>query len=365
MGRFAVMVLTVAGLTARAFGYGAEGHSWIGAIADVKLKNAPAAAKISAILDGLSLAQAAALPDQIRNWDRTRPDSPQFFRLPDHPRIEKELQDFWFANPPYGNDPATKPSHHWFHYTDVPVVDSGLYAHGLTGRSQWDIVHMIPLCIRVLQGTEPADNPRKITPTIAVILLAHYLGDIHQPLHVGAGYFNTMGRPVNPDSGPDQAGFDDQGGNGLTLYLTDDKNPKTGKRHSAGKLHTFWDTDAVLSAQKLVDAEMGFTGGDRAAYLADKSPMISMSLGDPSPWTRSLADEILPLAAEAHARLIHRNITIDGPVGRQSARGEVLARPPGQVADRLTYDQWAAAVVRRQIHLAGWRLALLLQSIVK
>ena len=58
---------------------------------------------------------------------------------------------------------------------------------------QWDIVHMMRYCIAVLKGEEPENNPRGITKPIAIILLAHFVGDIHQPLHVGAEYFDAHG----------------------------------------------------------------------------------------------------------------------------------------------------------------------------
>ena len=89
-------------------------------------------------------------------------------------------------------------------------MESANYASGKVGRSQWDIVHMISYCVAVLRGEIPEENPRKITKAVAIILLAHYVGDIHQPLHVGAQYFDQSGRPVNPDLG--KPALEDQGG---------------------------------------------------------------------------------------------------------------------------------------------------------
>ena len=59
-------------------------------------------------------------------------------------------------------------------------MDNERYADGKVGRSQWDIVHMINFCRRVLTGEEPEQNPRAITKPVAVILLAHFLGDLEQ-----------------------------------------------------------------------------------------------------------------------------------------------------------------------------------------
>jgi len=120
------------------------------------------------------------------------------------------------------------------------VLDAEKYGDGKTGRGNWDIVHTIPYCIGVLRGEIAADNLRKITKAIAVILLAHYLGDIHQPLHVGAEYFNEAGEPIDPDRGA--PGLGDEGGNALTLV----QNATAGrKRHYYHSFHAYWDLDTV------------------------------------------------------------------------------------------------------------------------
>src|SRR5437588_12864086 len=103
------------------------------------------------------------------------------------------------------------PSQLLLHYTDVTINNVEKYSDGKTGRSQWDIVHMIYYCVDVVRGEMPENNPRKITRPVAVILLAHYVGDIHQPLHVGAEYFNQAGQAVDPDK--NQPGIEDEGGN--------------------------------------------------------------------------------------------------------------------------------------------------------
>ena len=131
------------------------------------------------------------------------------------PRIRKSPSSCALSGRQTRPRPTTKsaiPSHHWFHYTDVPLADAEKYADGKAGRSQWDIVHMMRYCIAVLQGEEPEDNARKITKPIAVILLAHFVGDIHQPLHVGAQYFDAQGQ-----SGQSRPGERDFPGRGRKL----------------------------------------------------------------------------------------------------------------------------------------------------
>ena len=109
------------------------------------------------------------------------------------------MRDFLESKSADDDDNSPFPSHHWFHYTDVPLAGSaGKYADGKIGRSQWDIVHMMRYCIAVLQGKSRRIMRAKITKPIAIILLAHFVGDIHQPLHVGAQYFDAKGQPANP-----------------------------------------------------------------------------------------------------------------------------------------------------------------------
>src|SRR5215468_3849161 len=100
---------------------------------------------------------------------------------------------------------------------------------------------MIPFCIDVLQGRIPEQNERKITKTIAVILLTHYIADIHQPLHVGAAYFDAQGRAADPDK--DKSALADEGGNTFTLELSDEPPRRRGIRKK--KFHRFWDNDVV------------------------------------------------------------------------------------------------------------------------
>src|SRR6476659_2440399 len=190
--------------------YGPLGHEIVGAIADERLANTPTAAKVYALLDGLTLEKAALIPDEIKGWDKKGVDDPRSFRYSARRAIDTQLRDFWRANQPTHDFHSPAPSHHWFHYTDVPVMPARRYRDGAIGRSKWDIVHMIPFCVDVLQGRIPEQNERKITKPVAVILLAHYVADIHQPLHVGAAYFDEQGRLTDPEE--NKSALADEGG---------------------------------------------------------------------------------------------------------------------------------------------------------
>src|SRR5436189_4438195 len=219
--RFLLLPAIVAALQfPAAQAYGPLGHEIVGAIADERLANKATATKIRALLDRLSLEKAAVIADEIKGWDKKGADDPRSFHYPAHRNIDRQLRDFWRANPPTREMNSTAPSHHWFHYTDVPVVPPQRYRDGNAGRSKWDIVHMIRYCVQVLQGRLPEQNERKITKPVALILLAHYVADIHQPLHVGAEYFDAQGRVADPDR--DKSALPDEGGNTFTLELSDE-----------------------------------------------------------------------------------------------------------------------------------------------
>src|SRR4029453_13306370 len=221
--------------------YGPLGHQIVGAIADTPLAKTPTAAKVDALLDGLRLEKAALIADEIKGWDKKGGDDPRSFHYSAHRNIDKQLRDFWRANQPTHDPHSLAPSHHWFHYTDVPVTPAQRYRDRTPGRSKWDIVHMIPFCIDVLQGRIPEQNERKITKPVAVILLAHYVADIHQPLHVGADYFDAEGRPTDPDK--TKSVLADEGGNTFTIELSDEPPRRRGIRKK--KFHGFWDYDTV------------------------------------------------------------------------------------------------------------------------
>lgn len=361
-------ILITLRLTISAEAYGPLGHEIVGAIADERLAGTPAATKIAALLDGLSLEKAAVIADEIKGWDKKGVDDPRSFHYSAHRDIDRQLRDFWRANPPTHEMNSTAPSHHWFHYSDVPVVPTQKYRGGNAGRSKWDVVHMIPYCTGVLQGHVPEENERKITKPVALLLLAHYVGDIHQPLHIGAEYFDQQGRIADPDKNKSALG--DDGGNMLTLELSDEPPRKRGMHKK--KFHGFWDYDAVNALFPNVPRYL-----PKEKFLAQIEPLKKtliheLATQEPRNWrmpanvpvdkyAETWADEILPIAQQAHARLEFRNVTPLLDEERTVAAGEAIEKP---AADHILYRTWATNVVRDELHKAGWRLADLLKKIL-
>jgi len=364
---FLLTAFSLFALTFPAQAYGPDGHRIIGAIADQRIASTPAGARVSQLLDGYTLEEASLMADTIKQWDKPGIDDPKVQKyFSSHPKIAAQLREFWKANPPTEDEHSPVPSHHWFHYTDVPLVDDEKYGDGKVGRSQWDIVHMMRFCIEVLEGKRPETNDRKITKSIALILLAHFVGDIHQPLHVGAQYFDARGKPANPDQVPDA--LPDEGGNSLQLKLAD----AAPGRHSP-KFHGFWDLDAVTANFPLLPNTMPKELRQVKMDLAEKSLTSRLAKVEPKSWQmpasmpvedypEAWANEILPIAREAHSRLQYEHIQpmVDH---EQTVAGGEMVEPPSHKGE--SYREWAAQTVFEEMHKAGWRLAELVSKLLQ
>jgi hypothetical protein len=346
--------------------YGPLGHEIVGAIADERLANTKTGREINTLLDGVSLERASVMADMIKSWDKNTPDDPKSFHYSAWPKIDAQLREFWKANQPTHDPNSANPSHHWFHYTDVPLIPAQKYSDGKAGRSKWDVVHMIPYCVEVLQGRVPENNERKITKPIAIILLAHYLGDIHQPLHVGAEYFDEQGHIDDPDK--DKSALADEGGNTFSIELSDD--PPRGRGIHKKKLHGFWDNDTVNGLFPEVPEKLPKGEHKEQIEPLQKKLVHEMATHEPKNWrlpakidiknyAEAWADEILPIAREAHERLEFKNVKPLQQEDRVIAAGEAVEK---SVSDHMGYRAWATNVVREELQKGGWRLADLLEK---
>jgi hypothetical protein len=247
----------------------------------------------------------------------------------------------------------------------VPIVRPEKYEDGAAGRSKWDVVHMIAYCVDVLRGRIPEQNDRKITKSIAVILLAHFVGDIHQPLHVGAEYFDKAGNVTDPEK--NKEALADEGGNTFIFESTESPANQGGNKR---KFHVFWDLDTVAALlpslpettskeerRAVVDSAEQALVHDMATHQPANWKMPSGL--DPNRYAYNWADEILPIAREAHERLVFKHVAPMMEENRVVAAGDVEAKPGSAPGD---YQKWATGIVRVELHKAGWRLADLLEK---
>jgi hypothetical protein len=194
------------------------------------------------------------------------------------------------------------------------------------------------------------------------------VGDIHQPLHVGAEFFDKEGHTANPNKTPDS--LEDQGGNTLTLNLSSGGTEAV--RHS--KFHSFWDGETVMANLPALPETMP-KEERRAKTDAAKAELIHEFVAkEPKDWrlpssvalkdyAETWANEILPLAREAHDRLQYKDIA-----PKQLDDGATVAAgiaDEKKSTDGVSYYDWSAHTVRNQLHKAGWRLADLLEQALR
>jgi len=153
----------------KSWSWGETGHRIVGQIAESRLTPS-ARAKIHAILGDESLAEASTWGDEVRS-------------------------DRKFAK----YDP--------WHYVEIP---DGLNYGNSPKNPEGDVIVGIQTTIAVLQG-----KSNVFKPDDALRYLVHFMGDLHQPLHVGNGK--------------------DQGGNMCTVKFA-------GRNTS---LHVVWDTHLI------------------------------------------------------------------------------------------------------------------------
>lgn len=317
-----------------ALAWGHEGHSAVGALADQQLT--PAAAAQVAQLAGMPLRDAARWADCVRDVAivNGQPDyqpKEQYRRackMFDNPVGIERMKSYVMRNYSNCKTPG-EVCHKQYHYTNLNYLHND-YA-GYAGTSDNDIVHAIHAAVAVLRDQTPlppfngVNGVAPLDKTDALYLLAHLVGDLHQPLHVASLYLDGAGHPIDPDHGSFDPKSTTRGGNSLTFG---DSN-----------LHADWDTVSD-SIQLQPPSAADPNGAGKAAQSA----------GPASGWPEAWAADTLQSSTMAFA------------AQRWSAR------TPGGVwmvsfDDRDHYQCAQRALQRRQLIKAGNRLAQLLNDI--
>lgn len=156
-------LLLCLGAAPAAHAWGRLGHEAIGTLAGDLLKPS-VRARVKKILGNDDLADAGVWLDEVRSADRGT-----------GPLVsDKEAIAF---NKKF-------PDNHKWHFTNLPL-GMPAYNDGSKFAAPDDAIHMIRTCIAVLEG-----KSTKFTPAQALRVLVHLVEDLHQPLHVGTGYFD-------------------------------------------------------------------------------------------------------------------------------------------------------------------------------
>lgn len=189
----------------------------------------------------VTLGEAAVWPDCIRDVSGAAGGQFRFTVGPYTPRVCKEI---FVDNGSEESRMTDYAARNWtgceysgrraecnlaYHFANVNVHNRRRYRLGYHGTGPQDVVQGINAAITVLRcpGTQtctvaaPFDIRDKRE---ALFMLSHFVGDLHQPLHVGAVYLNRNHRPGG------DTGKMTTGGNWLLLS------------RGGGNLHSEWDT---------------------------------------------------------------------------------------------------------------------------
>ncbi|MDQ6808998.1 MAG: hypothetical protein M3Z64_06175, partial [Verrucomicrobiota bacterium] len=99
-------------------------------------------------------------------------------------------------------------------------------------------------------------------------------------------------------------------------------------------------------------------------FATHEPPGWRLPAGVPlSDYGEAWANDILPIAREAHTRLDLRNIAPRTDESGVVVAAGVAAEKP--VPDHISYRDWSARIVRQELPKAGWRLADLLEQALK
>ncbi|MGD9883840.1 S1/P1 nuclease [Reyranella sp.] len=314
-----------------AWSWDPPGHELVGAVAD-RLLTPDARRHVEQLL-GYNLETSSKWADCVRSVER-RPDGSfvydattryqhwcEAFMAPaEVARMEDYVRRNWSNCPGPG---AGHGCHETYHFTDIDV-QRGAYGKSFAGASAHDVVSAITAAIDVLEG-RAAPPPFSIRDRKeALLMLAHFIGDLHQPLHAGAIYLDAEGRPVSPDRpGLDGGDIRTKGGSAIRIG---DKN-----------LHAMW--DAVPDGWSLATQPELLT----LAREVPKTP------GPLASWPEQWASESVRQAAGAFA-----GVSI-GP------RHDGVW--PAKLADPAAYEASAERIKSRQIARAGARLAAVLNTL--
>ncbi|HWN10288.1 MAG TPA: S1/P1 nuclease [Pyrinomonadaceae bacterium] len=319
------------------FAWGGDGHQTVGKIASLRIKPRTAQQIALILKPGETLANISTWADTVK--ERVGKSDPD-------PDTNSFLQDL-----------AHNARNREWHYVNLPLnCRSYQTCRGFTLEN--DVVHMLGVSIRTLQDNPSPDYP--LSKRNALKLLVHLVGDIHQPLHVGAGYIdagadNAAGNIIrNPAEIRRKNLPHDKGGNDLVI---------DGERQN---LHGFWDFGLVTSLMTATDHQTSETLGE---FLKQSVRPVNSwnSRGPVSIWPAQWATDSLQQSRK-HTYLsvvITGRRTIPVLSGGKPVlnNGQPVMQTVYDVSRAENYETANREIVRQQLAKAGFRLAQVLDAI--
>jgi hypothetical protein len=202
-----------------------------------------------------------------------------------------------------------------------------------------DVIHVISRCIDVLESSTP--DSETFSKVQALRLLVHFVGDIHQPLHCGTGFYRfSEGSIPQLIIAPAEAlgKPNDRGGN-LLFYGS----------NAIEQLHALWDRVLVERVDNSFDHRV-LANFLTKSYLAKE---IVKTPGDYHHWAETWALESVGVATLAYRNIKFGAAEFDA--SRHLVRIDITLP-----TDYLESNKGYAA---QQLARAGARLAQLLDSI--
>jgi len=224
--------------------WSAHGHQTVAEIALLFLKqsNPDAFKNLGTELGIESLADASTWMDDIKNVETTPsdPDTVVFLNA----AANKKHKDWHFVNLP-------------LNCTSYAACSQSPTDFSLNN----DIVHMINEAVQVFKGSTAAQKSR-FSKRVAIRILAHLIGDLHQPLHVGCGYIRKLSQQkfefVRDPVLVKQKNLGHDRGGGRLLF-------------GSNNLHSHWDGSLVNRLDQQI--------------LTDFAPTIKMKTPPQPSWT--------------------------------------------------------------------------------
>ena len=331
----AIAVAVAAMLSSNAFGWGEPGHQVVGAIA-YGLLTPNAKSHVDQLLGTYSLSVATTWADCARDVKKSGNQfvyqanarmTPKVCQTFQTPAEEAAMQDYASRNWTQCVYTKTEGCLGAYHFADI-AYQRGDYVAGVTGWSTLDVVHAINAAITVLKcpagQTCPVGKFSIKDQREALLLLAHFVGDLHQPLHVGAIYLDAQGAVQDPDQPPhNPKALATRGGNSIT-------------DGASKQLHGEWDDIATTNVTPALIAQAG---------------KIGPAKGDVSTWAAQWAKTSVQMAGND----VFKGLTF----GPQDAMGHW----PVSFAQRPDYQKTRAADQRAQLIAGGAHLAQALNAI--
>lgn len=314
--RFCLGVVLTLASTSPAYPWGREGHQAMAAIA-VQNLTPETLGHVKKILGNDDLPAISVWMDELRS--AAMHAGPLAF----NPDAQTFIREF--------------PQNGEWHYVDLPLGTKA-YDPDAPFSNPHDVVHAIAMAVNVLEG----DGDARISKKEALCMLVHFVGDEHQPLHVGDGYFRL---------GADGAATlvtDPAAANGLP-------NDKGGNALFFGpgrfdELHAYWDTALVVrvaNSDRTSDLVKVLQAKVAAGGAAWKST------GDYHLWPQEWATESLVSARTAYAGIVFGAVTRDPKGGIAIIRITLPAH----------YDEVCVPIAEERLAQSGYHLAEILNAL--